>query len=69
MGGIGRHHHSGCQHPQTLDVRAAGVERSVCQDCGHVSFRDVVELSSTIDRTMFARPVDRVEVMASTSRS
>ena len=27
-----------CEHPHTLSVRSVGVERTVCEECGHVSF-------------------------------
>ena len=28
----------GCEHQHTLTVRSVGVERTVCEDCGNVSF-------------------------------
>ena len=27
-----------CEHENTLTVSSVGVERTVCEDCGHVSF-------------------------------
>jgi len=27
-----------CRHPQTIVVRSAGMERIVCESCGHISF-------------------------------
>ena len=28
----------GCEHLQTLTVRSVGVERTVCENCGNLSF-------------------------------
>jgi hypothetical protein len=30
-----------CQHSHTLVVDSVGVRRTVCQDCGHISFKMV----------------------------
>lgn len=43
-----------CQHEYTLVVRSVGVQRSVCEDCGFVSF-SMVRLS-TATRSFEARP-------------
>ena len=29
---------SRCRHPETIVVRSSGMERIVCESCGHVSF-------------------------------
>ncbi|MDX1468379.1 MAG: hypothetical protein R3258_03470 [Acidimicrobiia bacterium] len=29
----------GCEHRHTLVVRSVGVTRTVCEDCGHLSFK------------------------------
>lgn len=48
-----------CMHPQTMSITSAGIDRIVCEACGHVSFTDTTELTSEIGREMFARPVER----------
>lgn len=48
----------GCGHDTTETHRVAGVERSVCPSCGHVSF-DLQPLEDReIERERFARPAD-----------
>jgi hypothetical protein len=37
---------------------AAGVERSICETCGHISVRFTTELSGPVYRNRFARPAD-----------
>lgn len=47
-----------CGHTATETHRVAGVVRSVCSSCGHVSF-DLDPLEDReIDRERFARPAD-----------
>ncbi len=50
---------SGCSHPNTVTVRNSGIERTVCETCGHVSFRPLDGLSGTTDRRRFERAVER----------
>jgi hypothetical protein len=37
---------------------AAGVERSICETCGHIGVRFTTELSGPVFRSRFARPAD-----------
>ncbi len=50
---------SGCDHPTTVTVRNSGIERTVCETCGLVSFRRLEGLSGTADRRKFERAVER----------
>ncbi len=45
----------GCAHGSTITVMSAGLERIVCEDCGHMSFRYASALSGDVDREQFAR--------------
>lgn len=47
-----------CDHSSTLTVRNSGIERTVCEACGHVSFQPLEGLSGTADRRKFERPVE-----------
>jgi hypothetical protein len=46
-----------CAHASTRQDRIAGIERSVCLDCGHVSldFRETAIDVTRLDRRRFAR--------------
>lgn len=48
-----------CGHPSTVTVRNSGIERTVCETCGHVSFQALEGLSGTADRRMFERAIER----------
>lgn len=48
-----------CGHPRIVTVRNSGIERTVCESCGHVSFRGLEGLSGTADRSQFGRIVER----------
>jgi hypothetical protein len=48
-----------CEHTSSVTVRNAGIERTVCETCGHVSFRASEGLSGTVDRRMFERDIER----------
>lgn len=50
---------TGCDHPATVTIRNSGIERTVCETCGHVSFRPLDGLSGTADRSMFERAIER----------
>lgn len=47
-----------CAHSSTLTVRNSGIERSVCEACGHVSFQALEGLSGKADRRKFEREVE-----------
>lgn len=48
-----------CAHSLTLSLTAAGVERTVCETCGNVSFKfDDAKPAADVQREKFARDVD-----------
>jgi hypothetical protein len=47
-----------CLHTETISTTTAGLERIVCEACGHLSFRFPEFLSGPVDREMFVRPAD-----------
>lgn len=50
-----------CDHPNTITVRNGGIERTVCESCGHITFRGLEGLSGKADRSKFERDVERTE--------
>lgn len=48
-----------CPHTSTVTVRHGGIERRICETCGHVSLRPLEELSGQVDRSQFERQVER----------
>lgn len=50
-----------CPHDSVLTISAAGVERSICETCGHISVNFPSELSGPVTRRHFARPTDEVQ--------
>lgn len=51
-----------CAHLTTLSVIAGGIERQICEECGHVGFTYESGVSGRdyIDRGKFARKADKV---------
>lgn len=49
-----------CAHPTSLSVIAAGIERRICETCGHLSISFVSEVSGPVTRSHFARPADEL---------
>ncbi len=49
-----------CRHPVTMSTITAGLERVVCEACGHMSIRNLRSISGPIERQSFARPADAV---------
>lgn len=47
-----------CPHEAALAILAAGVERSICETCGHISVSFVARVSGPVSRDHFARPAD-----------
>lgn len=47
-----------CRHEQTLTTITCGLQRIVCERCGHVSVRYIRPLAGPIDRRRFARQAD-----------
>jgi hypothetical protein len=48
-----------CVHKVTMTVQSLGIERVVCEACGHVSVHFLSDLTGERDRDRFARPVER----------
>lgn len=48
-----------CEHTNSVTVRNSGIERTVCETCGRVSFRADEELSGNADRHKFEREIER----------
>lgn len=55
----GRSARGHCEHLITVTVRNSVIERTVCETCGHVSFRGLEGLSGAADRNRFERDVER----------
>jgi hypothetical protein len=48
-----------CRHTETMSTTTAGLERIVCEACGHLSFRfPEVMRRGPVDRERFIRPAD-----------
>lgn len=48
-----------CEHTSTVKVRNSGLERTVCETCGNVSFRGLEGSSGRPSRGQFERVVER----------
>lgn len=48
-----------CQHASNISVLAGGIERHICESCGHVSFKFADQGADEIDRDRFARAIDQ----------
>jgi len=48
-----------CDHSETVTVRNSGLERTVCEKCGNVSFRALEGLSGSARRSQFGRLIER----------
>lgn len=48
-----------CDHDTTVTVRTAGIERTVCEQCGNVSISALEGLSGTATRSQFERVSER----------
>jgi hypothetical protein len=44
-----------CKHSHRIVVRTAGMERTVCESCGHVSFEARADALNEVKRSDFAR--------------
>lgn len=62
LGGIratfGKSNADPCSHTESISVYSAGVQRVICESCGHLSIRLVKGLTIPVERSMFARPAD-----------
>lgn len=52
-----------CSHSSTVGVTNSGIHRSVCEDCGHVSFHATEGLSGSVERSQFEREVEQRSVL------
>lgn len=48
-----------CEHPTSISVISAGLERIVCEECGRITIKHRSAISGDIDRKTFARPADK----------
>lgn len=53
-----------CAHDAVLTVTTAGVERSICETCGHISVNFSAVVSGPVTRHHFARPADEAHAAA-----
>lgn len=60
----GRFARPDCEHLDTVTVRNNGIERTVCETCGHVSFKGLESLSGTASRSQFERESERSSATA-----
>ena len=51
-----------CLHDEIVTVVCTGLQRVICEGCGHLSFRYLAELTGNIDRSRFGREVDRLVI-------
>lgn len=60
----GRFARPACEHLDTVTVRNNGIQRTVCEACGHVSFKGLESLSGKASRSQFERASERASSMA-----
>lgn len=48
-----------CSHSETITISTSGLDRNVCEICGHVSMTLTSDLEGDIDRNVFARQAER----------
>lgn len=53
-----------CPHRATVTVHSAGIERVVCERCGHVSVHFLSGLAGEVERDRFARLVEREDAQS-----
>lgn len=53
-----------CEHVESVIIRNGGLERTVCETCGHVSFKGLESLSGKASRSQFERASERASSMA-----
>ncbi|MEX0797032.1 MAG: hypothetical protein WD274_10085 [Acidimicrobiia bacterium] len=49
-----------CMHEETLTTITCGLQRIVCESCGHVGVRYIRPIAGPIDRRRFARQADLI---------
>jgi len=60
----GRFARPDCEHVDTVTIRNSGIERTVCETCGHVSFKGLEGMSGRASRSQFERASERESSMA-----
>lgn len=55
----GKRARADCEHVNTVSVRNAGIERTVCEICGHVSLKGLDGISGTVSRSQFERASEK----------
>ena len=58
--GKSRAERASCVHENAISISSAGMTRSICSDCGYISFEAAAEMTAPVTREMFAREVDLV---------
>lgn len=56
--GFSRHDQENCSHSETITISTSGLDRNVCEICGHVSMTLTSDLEGDIDRNVFARQAE-----------
>jgi len=54
-----------CAHTHTLTVSSAGLERAICETCGHVSLAFMTDMVGDVRRSAFAREADERTISVS----
>jgi hypothetical protein len=52
--------HRDCTHAETVNVISDGLERVICEQCGHVSIRYESMISGDVRRSQFPRRADQL---------
>ena len=52
-----------CSHSGAITVRSTGIERIVCETCGHVSFGFETAANEEFQRDVFARQADDTQTI------
>jgi hypothetical protein len=60
----GRFSRPDCEHLETVTIRNGGIQRTVCETCGHVSLKGLENLSGKASRRQFERASERASSMA-----
>ncbi len=55
-----------CSHIGAITVRSTGIERIVCETCGHVSIRFETAANDEFQRDVFARQADETQTTTAT---
>lgn len=60
----GRFARPDCEHLETVTIRNGGIQRTVCETCGHVSLKGLENLSGKASRRQFERASERASSLA-----